>query len=312
MRRRRRVADAIGERALVHRLLGADLHAVPWARVVAMLLAATALGLAVAGRGWGAAAEARRATGDVVLVLDASNSMLAEDAAGAPDRLEAERHAALEIARALRGTPVGVVAFAGRAWILTPPTADFGAVEMYLETLSPEMVTQTGSSLAAALRQGIALLATRGDASRGGTIVLISDGDALEPRDSVLAAARLAARAGFVVHTLGAGTPAGAQVPDIDWATGRRRGYKTDPETGRTAVSRLDEPLLREIASASGGTAARLSDARAVDRLVARLPAGAGGAPRAGTLGYEWPLGLALLLLAGDAVGERRIRREPI
>jgi Ca-activated chloride channel family protein len=183
---------------------------------------------------------------------------------------------------------------------------------MYLETLSPGLVTQTGSSLAAALRQGIALLATRGDASRGGTIVLISDGDALEPRDSVLAAARLAARAGFVVHTLGVGTPAGAQVPDIDWATGQRRGYKTDPETGRTAVSRLDEPLLREIASASGGTAARLSDARAVDRLVARLPASASGAPRAGVLGYEWPLGLALLLLAGDAVGERRSRREPI
>ncbi|HEV2130314.1 MAG TPA: vWA domain-containing protein, partial [Longimicrobiaceae bacterium] len=187
---------------------------------------------------------------------------------------------------------------------------DHGAIELYLDALSPEMVLQTGSSLAAALRQGTNLLAGREGENVGGVLVLISDGEALEEQEAVLAAARRAAAAGVTVYTLGIGTAQGAPVPDLDSDSGEPLGFKTDPATGELAVTRLDESLLREIARLTGGAYHRLGEAGALDRLLARLEQEERGrsaeatrrerAPR-----YGWFVGLALLCLSADALRER-------
>lgn len=318
VRRRRRVADALADRSLANRLVGTDLHSVPWPRVALVLLAATAIGVAVADPRWGAASEIGTGRSrDLVLVLDVSNSMLVGDAGGAASadlaRLEAQREAARRLIRALEGDRIGVVVFAGRAYILSPLTTDRGALELFIDALDPEIVEQTGSSLSPALRQATNLLALGRDRDAAKVIVLVSDGEALEDHQEVRDAAQRAARAGITVHSVGIGTPDGGPVPDIDFETGERRGFKTDPMTGEPAWSRLDETLLREIADITGGSYVPLAQPGAADRLLSRLvAAGRGGGAGPDDGGSErapqqaWFVGLALLLLAADALVDTR------
>lgn len=323
-RRRRRAAEALGDEALVRRLGGGELRRFPLGRTVLLALALASLGVAAGGPRWGAAEEEGEAArgADLVLVLDASGSMRVRD--GAPDRLEAQRRAARRLLDALGGERVGIVAFAGRGFVLSPLTSDHGALGLYLDNVSPEIATQGGSSLSGALRQAQGLLVGGpGGAGRSGSVVLVSDGDALEEEGDVLEEARRAARLGIAVHTVGVGTPAGGPVPDVDPETGRPRGYKREP-SGEVAVSRLGEPLLREVARLSGGTYHAADDRRAAGRIVAAMRSAAALPRRGGTdaLGrpdpsaddggggmedrYEWFVGLALGLVALDSLRERR------
>lgn len=311
VRRRRAVAAEIGDPALLARITGEDLRSVPWRRVGAVGAAAVALALALADPRWGGPEAATARTGTVVLVLDASSSMLAMDIT--PSRLERERQAARAIAIALPHSPVGVIAFAGRAYAVAPPTLDAGSIELYLEALHPDMVTQTGSSLAAAVRQGLGMLVAD-EASRGGALVVISDGDTDEGPDALLAAADLARRAGIPVHVLGAGTARGASVPAIDSESGRVGGVLRD-EAGEPIVTRLDEARLRGLAERTGGTYLPLTDPDGPTRIAARVAAhpprgdaavadpGARPPPR-----FAWFALVALALLAWDAAPLRRGR----
>ncbi len=309
VRRRRRAARAWADVGLVGRLGGAGLHRVPWLRAVCIVLAAGALGIAAAGPGWGRKEpRAPAAPRDVVLVLDASNSMLAADVQ--PNRLELQRGAARELIQAFAADRIGLVVFAGRGYILSPLTTDHRALWLNIDALGPSMVAQGGSSLEAALRQALSLLV----AARGGrTVVLISDGEALDEREAVLNLAERAGRAGVVIHTLGVGTPGGAPVPDMDPVSGARRGYKREPD-GRIAISRADPDLLRGIASRARGNHQTLAGAAAPPELVAAVRAapggsGAGGGPARRADRAFWFVGAALLLLGVDALLERGARR---
>jgi Ca-activated chloride channel homolog len=304
VRRRRRVVAALGGPAAARRLLGEDLAHTPRRRLALVLAAALALGVAALDPRWGTDAGARGG-GDVVLVLDVSNSMLVEDAA--PSRLELQRQAAHRLVRALPDARIGVVVFAGRASVLAPPTLDHRAVAMYIDAARPEIAVQTGSAIDAALRQATALLA--GEPGRPGSrsAVLLSDGElitAAEERPVLADAARRAAALGITLHTLGIGSPAGGPVPAVDPESGARMGVRTDPLTGEPAVSRLDESTLREIAGAAGGRYHRLRGAADVDALAARLARDPGGTARgaAGAPRYAWLVALALLCLAAEAV----------
>jgi Ca-activated chloride channel homolog len=306
-RRRRDVAEALGEPALVRRLAGTDLHAFPRARAALLLPAAALLGVAAAGPRWGVAADPGAARGDVVLVLDASNSMLAEDVR--PNRLEREREAARALVQRLDGSRVGLVAFGGTGHVLSPLTGDASALHLYLDALSPDIVNQSGTSLYSALRQALALLGPAGaDGAAPGSIVLVSDGEALDPPRLVELSLRDAVKNGVPIHTVGVGTAAGAPVPDVDEATGRRTGFKREPD-GRQAVSRMDAATLQQIARETGGTYTAAPDAQALAALAAAAARGGRAARGRGDSlpdnRYEWFLGIALLLIAADALAER-------
>lgn len=305
-RRRRDVAEALGDAALVRRLAGTDLRAFPRRRAALLLPAAALLGVAAAGPRWGAALAAPDSTqGDVVLVLDASNSMLAEDVP--PSRLEREREAARMLVDRLGGR-VALVAFGGSGQVLSPLTSDAPALHLYLDALSPEIVNQSGTSLYSALRHALALLGPAGPGGSPGSIVLVSDGEALDPPRMVDLSVEEAARRGVPVHTVGIGTTAGGPVPDIEELSGRRIGFKREPD-GSVATSRLDEATLRRIARATGGTYTAATDARALAALAATAARG-GRAQRVRGESlpdnrYAWPLALALVLIAIDALAER-------
>jgi Ca-activated chloride channel homolog len=296
-RRRRQVAAALGDHPAAG---GRGLGAFPVGRALLLLPAAALLGVAAAGPLRGAG-EVRESGGDVVLLLDASNSMRVQDVV--PDRLERQRSLTREIVDRLGASRVALVAFAGTATVLTPLTTDMGAVHLYLDALAPEVVHQGGSSFASPLRHGLSLL------EGAGSMVLISDGESMEPPEFTAAALAEVARRRIPVHTVGIGTAEGGPIPHHDPRTGARRGYKQEPD-GREAVSRLDARLLRTIASRTGGTF-RLDPGPAGAAEVAALASRGGRGAGEGAPGnrYRWPLALALLLLAADAVRERRAMR---
>jgi Ca-activated chloride channel family protein len=315
VRRRRRVARALGDAGLVRRLVGQDLARIPWLRGPAVVLAAAALGIAAAGPRWGVepGAEPARAA-DAVLVLDASNSMLVQDVA--PDRLEVERRVARRLLDAMEGRRVGLVVFAGKGYVLSPLTSDRGVLDLYLDNLSTGIVTQSGTSLSSAIRYAAGLLARAHEPGRAGTVVVISDGDALEERADVLAAAADAARVGVSVATVGVGTAAGGPVPNLDPNTGRANGFKHDLD-GSVAHSALGADLLREVARRTGGA---YVDAAASPDPTAQVMAAVGNRPSAGRRGAGdadgsgaeaadrawWFIAAALALLALDALAGAR------
>lgn len=308
VRRRRRVAERLGEGPLVERLGLGDPSRFPIERLVVLGLAAAALGIAAAGPRWGLdEVETRGRSLDLVLVADVSRSMLAGDLE--PNRLERQRLIAWRLLRELQGDRIGLVVFAGRAYVLAPLTTDLAALQLYIDALDPEIVSQGGSSISSALNQATDLL--RGARSTGGdrVIVLLTDGEALEDERAVQQAAARAAAEGIVVHTVGIGTRGGAPVPRHDPATGEMTGYTRDPE-GEIVVSRRDDALMRQIATESGGRYLRADEARATEQLISAIR----GMDRTTTVGdrryrprerFGWFIALALGLIALDTVRAR-------
>lgn len=311
VRRRRRTVRAFGSPELLERLGAGDLTGFPAARLALLLVAACALGLAAAGPRWGLeSVEEQTSAGDLVLALDVSKSMLARDVR--PNRLERQRVLARRVLRELPADRIGMVAFAGRAYILSPMTVDHGALQLYLDALDPEIVSQGGSSLAAAIRQATDL--ARGARERGrGSVLLVSDGEALEEEEAVREAAARAARMGITIHTVGVGTEEGAPIPETS-AGQQVESYKRGPD-GQIVVTSLHAGLLRDVASAAGGRYVRLDEAGATDAVISALRGmerteGASQRRVRQKERYGWFVLLALLLLMIDgALATRRVYR---
>lgn len=246
-RKRQRRLTALGQKGIVARLIPASATRSPAVRVILLSLAAVFAAVAFAGPRWGTERAIVRAGGaDVVLALDASLSMRATD--DRPDRLERMKQEARRFLAASPGDRFGLIAFAGRSYILTPLTVDKGALELYLDNLDPSVVGQAGSSLSRAIRQGTDLLLT----SRSGSdraLVIMSDGEAFEPESDVVDAARRAADAGITLVAVGFGTMEGATIPE------RGPGGRTlkRDENGEIVVSRHNPELLQAAARAANG-----------------------------------------------------------
>ena len=268
-RRRRRVAAALAESRLLARIGGGGLHTFPWLRAVLLVSAAVTLGLAAAGPRWGLreiAAQSR--SRNVVFAIDISKSMLVRDVQ--PSRLERARLLARRALRELTTDRLGLVVFAGRAYILSPLTTDHGALALYVDALDPEMVSQGGSSLASALSQATDLARGPSGRASNAAVVLISDGEALEEQNDIAQAAARAARFGIVVHTVGVGTAHGGRIPEIEPGTRRVLGYKQDPY-GNTVVSKLEEQVLQSVAQETGGRYFNLETAGSTSALLRQL-----------------------------------------
>jgi Ca-activated chloride channel homolog len=310
-RRRRHAAAALGDPALVRRLVGTDLRRFPRRSATLVGVAAAALGVAAAGPRWGddAPPEREGPPADLVLVLDVSNSMLVRDVA--PDRLERQREAARAVVARAAGGRVGLVVFAGSGHVVAPLTTDHAMIGMYLDALSPGMAYQGGSAVSSGIRQAVRLIRVPGEARRTGALVLVSDGEAHESEAAIRLATSEASRARVPVHAVGVGTERGGPVPDVDPVTGLGSGYKREP-TGEVAVSRLDRDLLRTVARATGGTYMDADEPGALDELAAALARvrGVPGAPVPGNR-YAWFVALALVLVAADAAADARARRRP-
>lgn len=258
-RRRARRLRRLASDALIARLVPPSASRAPWLRALLLATAVLFAGVAFAGPRWGTEQTVERGSGvDMVLALDASLSMLATDAR--PNRLERMKEEARRLLALSTGDRVGLIAFAGRSYILTPLTVDRGALELFLDNLDPSVVGQAGSSLSRAIRQGTDLLvATQTSSDRA--LIVMSDGEAFEPIEEVTAAAAHAAEVGVTVIAVGFGTLEGSTIP-LHSAKGT--SVKRD-EDGRIVTTRYTPEMLRAAVTAAHGV---FIDAGATDKAV--------------------------------------------
>lgn len=220
----------------------------PAARTVRLVTVTVLAGIALAGPRWGVARGPSTGRGiDMAIALDASLSMTATDER--PSRLERMKQEVRRLRAMSRADRVALLVFAGRSYILTPLTTDDGAIELFLDNLDPTVVGQGGSSIARAIRQGSELLlASDGSADRA--LVLMTDGEAFEPADDVVAAAREAGSKGISLVAVGFGTQRGSTIPVRE---GNAIREKRDVD-GNIIVTKYDPVLLKRLADAAGGT----------------------------------------------------------
>jgi Ca-activated chloride channel homolog len=307
-RRRRERLTRFGEIAIVARLLPPNaLRSHRW-RTMRMATAAGLLGIGIAGPRWGVEQTIIRSRGiDLVFALDASLSMMATD--DRPNRLARMKQEVRRLRAMSRGDRVGLIAFAGRSYVLSPLTVDAGALDLFLDNLDPSVVGQAGSSLARAIRQGTdLLLLTKSGADRA--LIVMSDGEAFEDVQEVITEAKRAGAQRVNLVTVGFGTPEGSQIPVRE---GNTNTFKRD-DNGQIVITRYHPEFLQAAAVAANGTfidAAQSDKATRVRAALASLrrqqrsaTAGETKTPR-----FQWFLLPAILLLALETLlSERRGR----
>lgn len=190
---------------------------------------------------------AKRYGMDVVIALDASNSMLARDVK--PSRIERAKLELGGLIDRMGGDRVGIVAFAGNAFIQCPLTNDAAAAKLFLRAIDPQALPQQGTALAEALDVSGRLLEGGDRGAAGRAIVLITDGE--DHEGAAIEKAKALAKEGVRIFTVGIGSVSGEPIPLVD-KKGKVVGYKTDHQ-GNTVMTRLNEQILMEIAEAADG-----------------------------------------------------------
>ena len=279
------------------------------ARILFLAAAGAFLTVALMRPQWGVElVESRRSGAEIMIGLDVSRSMLAEDVA--PNRLDRAKAEIRDLLEMLDGDQVGLVVFAGRASVLSPLTPDFGFLRLALDDASPHSVPRGGTRLEEPIRKAVEGFGDAGEVSR--SILLITDG---EDHDSFpLEAAQDAAERGIRILAIGFGAETGAEIPFTDAKTGAR-GLLKDAD-GAVIRSRLDGDLLREIALVTNGAyipaGTGVLDLESIYRRhIAPLTRGRLEA-RARTVrndAFQWAILLGLLALLGAVMSTAR-RRE--
>ena len=215
----------------------------PVVKFILFLLSLGFIILALAGPRFGSRLEEVKREGvEIIIALDVSNSMLAEDFR--PNRLERSK---LEITRLignLRDDRIGLIVFAGDAYVQVPITADYAAARMILDNITTDIVPVQGTAIGRAI--DLASRSFTPDSQSSRVLVIISDGE--DHDDDPVAAAKKARELGITIHTIGMGRPEGAPIP----LPGNQSRFLTDEE-GNTVVTRLDESTLQAISSAGDG-----------------------------------------------------------
>jgi Ca-activated chloride channel family protein len=243
--RRRRALQAFGDTELVAKLTATvSVAARRWK--AALILAAVGLAVvALARPQFGTRIETVRSVGqDIVVAVDLSQSMLAEDVS--PNRLERARLAILRLMGSLDGDRIGLVAFAADAFVQSPLTTDYAAAGMFLNAMHPDIMPVQGTDLGAALR--VSLQALEQGARDARVVVIVTDGEDHEA--DFEAELERAAGAGVRVHVVGIGSVEGVPIPVFD-AQGRREGFLRD-EDDAVVTTRLGEQTLRTVAERTG------------------------------------------------------------
>lgn len=315
-RRGRAAQEAFGDRAIVEQLAG-GLR--PGRRVVKAGLAVGALALLVVSlMGPRLGTEPRtveRRGVDLVVALDVSASMRAQDVA--PSRLQRTKREVRDLVGRLGGDRVGLVLFAGEGFVQCPLTTDYGAFRLFLDVANPDQVPVPGTNLRAAFEAGLEAFETARPSSdttrppderRSRALLLLSDG---ENHQGDLGTLRQRARArGVTLFTAGVGTEQGAQIPVYD--DGQRVGVKRTAD-GQIVRTRLDEPTLTSLAADGayfriGATSSALSDVATALRQLEATPI-EDERFAAYDEYFQWPLALALLLLAVEMCLPARARQ---
>ncbi|MCD8081520.1 MAG: VWA domain-containing protein [Bacteroides sp.] len=198
----------------------------------------------------------RRSGAEVIIALDISNSMLAQDIQ--PNRLERAKRIISRLVDELENDKVGMIVFAGDAFIQLPITSDYISAKMFLESIDPSLITKQGTAIAAAINLGVRSFTPQEDVGR--TIIIITDGE--DHEGDAMKAAKDAVSKGIQVNVMGIGSPEGAPIP-IEGTNDFRRD-----RDGNVVVTRLDETMCKEIAQSGNGIYVRVDNSNAAQRAI--------------------------------------------
>jgi Ca-activated chloride channel family protein len=280
------------------------------ARLVLFAASGVFMTLALMRPQWGLQFVATPQVGaEIMIALDVSRSMLAEDVA--PNRLERSKADLRDLLEYLRGDQVGLIAFAGRSTVLSPLTPDFSFLRLVLDGAGPASVTRGGTRLEEPIRRAVAGFAEESGASR--SIILITDG---EDHDSFpIEAAKEAGERGIKILAIGFGDEAGSEILITDPKTGLREPLRD--ADGKVVKSRLDGDTLREIALVTDGAyvpagTAQLDLEAIYQRHIAGLTRGRldGRSRAVRNEAFQWAVLLALVCLALAAATTAAAGRE--
>ncbi len=237
---RARRIKAFGDPALVNALMPSWSRSKGWVKAVLFSLAFAFFVLGLARPRTGAKLAERTTKGaEIIVALDVSNSMLAQDYS--PNRLERAKLAISRLTDRLQEDRIGLVIFAGTSFVQLPVTTDYVSAKMFLGSIDTGSIPVQGTAIGDAIRLSIKSFSAQSEKSR--VIIVISDGENHE--DDPVAAAKQAAELGIKVYTIGVGSAEGQPIPV--------NGELLKDKDGNIVVTRLDEETLRNVAKAGGG-----------------------------------------------------------
>ncbi|MED9996573.1 MAG: VWA domain-containing protein [Paludibacteraceae bacterium] len=248
----------LGDKKLLVQLMPDASH---WRPRVKFYLLLSAIILAVfmmSGPQFGAKLQKVKRNGvELVVAVDVSNSMLAQDVT--PNRMQRAKQILSRLIDQLQNDKVGLLVFAGNPFVQMPMTADASSAKMFLNSIHPGMVSLQGTAIGAAINMSMGLFSPETQA--GKSIIIITDGENHE--DDAVTRAKEAHQHGVTVHVLGVGTPQGSPIP-IEGTQSFRRD-----RDGNIVVTKLNETMCQEIATAGGGLYVRAENAGAAVRTLA-------------------------------------------
>ncbi len=308
---RKRALARFGDLELVQKLSATLNKRARATKNVLVLLTVSLLVLTLARPQFGTRVETMRTEGqDVMVALDVSRSMLAEDVA--PNRLERARLEIMRILQRLDGDRIGLVAFAGNAFVQSPLTVDYGAAALFLNAMDTDLIPIQGTNLGEALTVAL-------DAFEEGTrdhrvLIVVTDGE--DHEGEIDGALERALDEGVQIHTVGIGSLDGVPIPEFG-ASGERTGFVRD-EGGSVVTTRLDESTLVRVAEVTGGRYfPALGSAANLDPLIEEITAGEGRELEAREITqfeeqFQIFLGLALMLLLAESLIPERSRKKEV
>jgi Ca-activated chloride channel family protein len=250
---KKKALAAFGDRDVIKRIIPEVSFSRPGLKFIIWLVAYGLLIVGLSDPQIGTKTEEMQKKGsDIMILLDVSNSMLSQDFA--PNRLENAKRALSQLIDNLHNDRIGIIVFAGEAYVQLPMTTDYSAAKLFLGTINTEMVPTQGTAIGAAIDMGMKSLDFKNGTSKA--MILMTDGENHE--DDAVTAAENAHDKGVTIHVVGFGSPGGAPVPLM--RDGKQDGFHTD-SAGKTVISKLDENACKEIALAGDGIFIRATDA---------------------------------------------------
>lgn len=237
--RKRRIRK-FGDEALLSRLMPSYSEGKTWIRLLLFSIGFIFFIIGLSRPQIGARLKEHETKGaEIMIVLDVSNSMLAEDYS--PNRLERAKLAISRLVDKLRDERIGLIVFAGNSFVQLPITTDYVSAKMFLNSISTESVPVQGTAMGEAIATAMKSFSLQSEKSRA--VIVITDGENHE--DDPVEAARQAAELGVRVFTIGVGSPEGKPIPF--------EGELLKDKNGEIVVTRLDESILKDVADAGNG-----------------------------------------------------------
>jgi Ca-activated chloride channel family protein len=237
----------LGDETLVKQHIPDYFPLIKWLKFFLIIISITSLIFGLANlQTFSGSHEVKVKGSDIMICLDISNSMLAQDLT--PNRLERAKMALQKMIDNLQGDKIGIIVFAGDAFVLLPMTVDYNAAKIFVQSINTKMISTQGTNISAALQKALESFENGSNVANNKVVILITDGE--DHDGNALEIAKLFSEKNIPIHCIGIGSEQGAPIPVYE--NNRMIGYKKDKD-GNTVITKLNKEILHELSSQTNG-----------------------------------------------------------